>query len=461
MNFQEQQRLLRQKKAELYGVGNVAPEGTARLCGALFDEGTFVERNGMSAEGGCVTGYGLVDGLPAYLIAQDDAVDGGAMSQAQARRITATLQQAMKDGAPVVLVINSQGAKVTEGAQMLGAYAEVYERLQLMEGMSPRIAVINGPCIGAAAHFAALCDIAIAVDGKAQLLSAPVSVLEAVHGASPNSKAWGSAPVMAAQGAVALAASGIADALSTVGALIRLLPSSSNSELLQDSRDDMNRQLTDDAVRDGLRLAKMVTDKHSLLELYPTYGAGAHTALARLDGLTCGIVSTEFTADGGRLDAASCDKIARLVTFCGQYEIPVITLVNSKGLAVPQPQEQAWLMRASTDMMRAYQEADCPRLTVITGDAIGTAFIALCGRQMADVIFAWPASVIAPLTAEAAVQTFDAEALKTQDRAALEAAYAESSDGFHAAALGIVDDIIAPAQTRKYLIAALQMRLTA
>ncbi len=461
MDFQEQLRLLNKRKAELFGEKAVTPEGTARLYGALFDEGTFVELNALAAQGGCVTGYGLVDDLPAYLIAQDDQVDGGAMSQAQAKRITNAIDKAMAVAAPVVLVINSQGAKVTEGAAVLHAYTEVFTRLQMMDGLSPRIAVINGPCVGVAAHFAALCDISIAVEGKAQLLSAPTSVLEAVHGAAKDSKTWGSASVLAQQGAVALAASDTAAALKTVRELLLLLPSSVYSEPVRDAKDDMNRLLNDSAMENGLKLAKMVADKHSLMELYPTYGAGAHVALARLDGEPCGIVSTEFTVDEGRLDAASCDKIARFVTLCQSFELPVITLINSKGLAVPKPQDQAWLMRASTDMMRAYHDAVHTRLAVIAGDAIGTAYAAFGGKWMADTVFAWPASVIAPLSKEVAVQTFDADALKTKDRSELEAAYAASADGFAAAALGIVDEVIDPAQTRKYLISALQMHLTA
>ena len=266
MDFQEQLRLLNKRKAELFGEKAVTPEGTARLYGALFDEGTFVELNALAAQGGCVTGYGLVDDLPAYLIAQDDQVDGGAMSQAQAKRITNAIDKAMAVAAPVVLVINSQGAKVTEGAAVLHAYTEVFTRLQMMDGLSPRIAVINGPCVGVAAHFAALCDISIAVDGKAQLLSAPTSVLEAVHGAAKDSKTWGSASVLAQQGAVALAASDTAAALKTVRELLLLLPSSVYSEPVRDVKDDMNRLLTDSAMENGLKLAKMVADKRLRIE---------------------------------------------------------------------------------------------------------------------------------------------------------------------------------------------------
>lgn len=461
MDFQEQARLLTKRKAELFGEGNTAPDGTARLYGALFDEGTFAETNALAAQGGCVTGFGLINDLPAYLIAQDDAVLGGAMSEAQAIRMTNTIEKAVQTAAPVVLVINSQGAKVTEGARVLTAYTSVFTKLEMMNGLAPRIAVINGPCVGVAAQFAALCDIAIAVESKAQLLSAPVSVLEAVHGASKDSKTWGSASVLAAQGAVALVAASTADALKTVRDIVTLLPSSSDSEPLRDARDDANRVLTDEAARDGLTLAKSIADTHSFIELYSAYGAGAHVGFARLDGEPCGLVATEFTRDEGRLDAASCDKIARFVTLCDELEIPVITLINSKGLAVPKPSEQAWLMRASADMQRAYHDAVHTRLAVITGNAIGMAYIAFGGKWMTDVVFAWPASVIAPLSKEAAVQTFDADELKTKTRDELEAAYAASCDGMNAAALGMVDEVIDPAQTRKHLIMALQMHLTA
>lgn len=458
MDFKEQTRLLTQKKNALYeGKTSLAGEGTARIGGALFDAGSFVELNAMVDEGNAVAGYGLVDGRPAYLIAQDPDLSGGAMSAAQAQKMIKALDKASNAGVPVVFLLNSQGAKVLEGLQVLSAYADVFTRMARLSGICPLIAVVDGPCVGAAAHFASLSDIVIAVESSAELLSAPASVLSAVQGVSKDGKTLGGAAQAAQQGAVSLTAPDTAAALKIVQALVGLLPSSSGCNAPFQEGDDLNRLLTDAQAASGALLLEAVADAGSVVWLYQAYAAGCHTALARVGGRPCGIVSTEFTVDGGRLDAKACDKIARFVRFCDCFDLPVITLIDSEGLAVPSADKQGWLMRASSDMLYTYADADCPKLAVITGNAVGTAFVAFAGSAVADVCYAWPGSLISPLTKEAAVQTFEAGQLKTRDRDTLEKEYSDKADGMNAARAGIVDEVIAPAQTRKYLIAAMEM----
>ncbi|NLB39357.1 MAG: hypothetical protein GX810_08965, partial [Clostridiales bacterium] len=183
MEFQEQLRLLTQRKtAADGGVQAQVPEGTARLGGTLFDAGSFVEIGALQAEANCLTGHGLVNGRPADLIAQDPEASGGAMGQAQAAKMVRALDMAERACAPVVFLLNSQGAKVLEGAQVLGAYADVFTRMSALSGVCPMLAVVNGPCVGAAAHFVGLADIAIAVEKSAVVLPASASVLHAVHG---------------------------------------------------------------------------------------------------------------------------------------------------------------------------------------------------------------------------------------------------------------------------------------
>ncbi len=425
---------------------------------ALFDEGSFVEIDALAGDSALLAGYGQVKGRPAFLAAQDITAAGGAMSVSQARKTLKTLDMAGKMGAPVVLALDSGGTRVTEGAAVMAAMADVFAKMARLSGVVPILAVVAGPCVGIAAHYVRLSDISVAVEKSCELLAAPVSVLNAVNGTGFDAQSLGGAAVAAAEGSVSMTAPDEAAAFSLVASLLEMLPSSNAEEAPFVDADDINRLLASPAPA-GAELAWAIADEGTAVELYAAYGRGCHTMLSRVGGYTAGILCSEPSADGGRLDAAACDKSARFVRFCDCFSLPVITLVDSQGLAVPRAGGQSWLMGASSRMLAAYAEATTPKLAVIAGNAVGPAYLAMGGKQVADVAYAWPGAFIAPLTVEASVQTFGADELRTKDRASLEAEYAKGADGFLAASRGFVDDVIDPAQTRKYLIAAIEMLL--
>lgn len=413
----------------------------------LFDAGSFVETDALKADGGVVCGYGTVNSRIAYCFAQDFTAQGGAMSEKQAQKILKVLNLAAMTGAPVVALLDSAGAKVLEGAQALSAYAQVFAAMTRMSGVSPMIACVMGPCRGVAAMFTQLADIAITVDKTGEL---------ALHSALVLGKAL-TADDLAKQGAVALKAQNEDEALSQIAALLDILPACNVEDAPMTEGEDLNRVLTACDAENGLALATEIADNGQIMELGAQYGVAVHTVLARVGGRSCGIVATDYTVDNGRLDATACEKVARFVRLCDCYQLPVISLINSDGLNVGAADEQAWYMRAAAQMLYAYAEATAAKLAVVTGSAVGGAYVAMGGTKVADIAYAWPTAFVAPLTAETAVQTLCDEQLNAgADRAELEANYKKTGDALYAAQQGIVDDVIEPAETRKQLIAALE-----
>lgn len=422
----------------------------------LFDAGSFVELGALKTQGNVVTGYGTVHDRPAYCFAQDITACGGAMSTAQTEKILALLRMAAVTGAPIVAMCDSNGAKLSDGANAMTGYAQIYHEMVRLSGVCPMIAVVYGACLGVGAMISQLCDITVQVEKSGVLalhsplsMSAPLTVQE-----------LGGASVMAKQGAVALTAEHEDSATALLTALLDLLPACNVEDAPLVESDDLNRLMNVANAEDALSLCAEIADNGHYIELFPHYGEACKTVLCRIGGRSAGLVACAHDIDGGRLDAEACGKVARFVRLCDCYQMPIISLIHTEGLKVMQANQQAWQMRACAQMLYAYSEATSPKLSVIVGSAIGGAYVAMGGKPACDVVYAWPGAVISPLTVESAVQVLYQEQLEkdaSATREALEEQYKASVDGMFAAKLGVADDCIEPAQTRKYLIAAMEM----
>ena len=424
----------------------------------LFDDSSFVETDALKTSGNCVTGCGTVNGQAAYCFAQDFASCGGAMSAAQAEKILKILGKARMTGAPVVALLDSAGVKLSEGPAALPAYAEVLSAMARLSGVCPLIVCVMGPCVGLAALMTQAADIAIQT-GKGEIALHTALVMNGEKGKEKSGAELFGADTMMKQGAVALKADSEEEAAALISALIDLLPGSNMDEapMLLDT-DDLNRTLVSTDAQDVASLMADLADEGKVIELYAAYGAAVKTALVRIGGRTAGLIACDYNADNGRIDSESARKAARFVRLCDCYQLPVISLVNTDGIAVPCPCQQGNTLRGAADLVYAYAEATCPKIAVIIGNAIGAGFVAMGGKAIADVSYAWPEAVIAPLTKETAVQTVDGDKLNAgESREDLENGYAARYGALSAAQCGIVDDVIDPAETRKYVIAALEM----
>ncbi len=414
----------------------------------LFDTGSFMEADTMQLDACAVSGSGTIDGRLAYCFAQDYTSHGGAMSVAQAQKLLKLLRKAQMTGAPVLLLLDSAGARLQEGALALSAYSRVYAQLTRLSGVCPILTAVLGPCRGSAAMLSQLSDALILVDG--------ISELE-LHSALVTGEKT-SVKLLAGNGGAQMVVRTEDEALSALSALVNLLPASNTEDAPITDGDDLNRTLVNaDALTAG-DLARELLDEGTGIQWTADYGKRLQTWLGKLGGRSVGLLVSDATEEEGRLDIASCEKAARFVRFCDSYHLPVITLVNSNGLTVGKPSEQARLMRALTQLSFAYAEATTPKAAVVTGNAVGAAFVAMGGVRMADIAYAWPGAMISPLTADTAVATlFDEQLNEGESRETLKKAYIASVDAVYAARQGIVDDVLDPAETRKYLIAALEI----
>lgn len=433
----------------------------------IADAGSFVElfalvsRNDEGA--GVVTGYATIDERPVYLFAQDFTVRGGAMGQLQAAKIVKLLDLAQKTGAPVLAMMDSAGVRIDEGAQALSAYSEIYQKMARMSGVCPMVALVLGPCIGGAALLSQLADVSIVAEKVGQLMVFGPQVMAAMNGAQVDAEKFGGAKVAAETGACALTAAGEDEALLKARQVLALLPSSNLEDTEIVDTDDLNRLLPAIDPADADALLNAVADQGTLVELYAAYEPSIKVALARLGGSSVGLV-----AANGKLTAGALQKAARFVRFMDCYGIPVVSLLNTCGVEVNGVKEQSWLFKAQSQLLYAYAEATVPKVAVVTGDAIGQAYVAMGGKAMADVTYAWPSAVISALTPEAAVAVLYQDEVKADKELSVEEArakyaseYVENVAGcLNAAKQGMVDDVIEPAKTRAMLISALEMLMS-
>ena len=369
------------------------------------------------------------------------------MSKAQAAKIRKIFDLAVKTGSPVVGVYDSVGARLKEADEMLAAYGEILCSSNNLSGVVPQISIVAGPCIGTAALLAASADLVImSEDAQLELETSGVA---------------GSAKDAAAAGIAHLVAADADAAIAQARKLIAMLPSNNlasaplceygDSAGFETALNNCAAAIDQNGTVDAAALAGAVADDNSFVELQKEYGAAFACGLATVGGTACGIV----VSGGEQIDADGCAKAARFVRFCDAFAIPVVTFVHTKGFSS---------LKEAAKLSHAYAEATTAKIAVVTGAAYGAAFIALAGRAAnADVTLAWPSAVISSLNPEAAVSILWNDKLAgmknpLQDRAKLVKEYMDTEGSpVNAAAAGFIEDVIAPADTRARLFAALDM----
>lgn len=409
----------------------IASTSAYKILTEFFDADSFCEINALakSADGlaEAVAGYGTVEGAPVYAFAQNSDVCGGAMSKAQAAKLKKIYDLALKTGAPVVGFYDSNGGRLTQGAELLAGCGDVLNSAASLSGVVPQISVVLGNCLGTNALNAVSADIVI-MSKKAKL---SLSVTEENADADYNYS----------NGNAAIVADDSDKAIKAARELILYLPSN-NLTMPPQSFDE---QPVDDGC--GCIVTRIV-DGGSKLKLFDGFGEHAKTRLARLGGQSVGVVNTR----GEALDCASAAKTARFVRFCDAFSIPVITFVNCPGFEA---------LGSAARLASAYAEATTVKISVVTGKAIGSAYIALAGTGAnADVVYALPDAVISPVNTEAAALIMAPEVMKVpvaKQKAAADKFAAEKLSAFNAAQCGYVDDITEEVNLRNLLISALDM----
>jgi propionyl-CoA carboxylase beta chain len=420
-----------------------------------------------------VIGHGSINGRTVFVYAQDFTISGGALGEMQSQKICQIMDLAIREGAPVIGLIDSGGARIQEGVYSLGGYAEIFKRNALYSGIIPQISLVMGPCAGGAAYSPALTDLIIMVEKQSYMFLTGPEVIKSVTGEIIDSESLGGAEVhVSTSGLAHLMAPTDQDALVWCRTILNYLPSNhlENPPRIA-SQDDPER--LDDSLNSIVPMdpgvpyrmhtvIDTVVDRGSFLELQPTFAANAIIGLARMAGASIGIVAQEPDANAGVIDLDAADKICRFVRFCDCFNIPLVTFVDSPGFLPGVDQEHRGIIRHGAKVLYAYAEAGVPKISIITRKAYGGAYIVMSSKFLgSDINFAWPSAEIAVMGPEGAVNVLyrkhiDTAADPAAERARLIDEYRQRYlTPYVAAAAGFVDEIIEPRETRAKVISAL------
>jgi acetyl-CoA carboxylase carboxyltransferase component len=424
---------------------------------------------------GVVTGYGTVNGRLVYVFSQDFTVFGGSLSEAHAEKICKIMDMAMRNGAPVIGLNDSGGARIQEGVISLGGYAEIFLRNTLASGVIPQISLIMGPCAGGAVYSPAITDFIIMVKDTAHMFVTGPEVVKTVTHEDVTFEELGGAYVHASKSGVAhFVADKEEDAIFLAQQLLSYLPQNN----LEDppyvpTTDDPLRQDPElDAIipdhphkpYDMREVIQRVVDEGRFFEVHQHFAQNLIVGFARLGGYSVGIVAQQPSVLAGVLDIDASIKGARFVRFCDCFNIPIITFEDVPGFMPGVAQEHGGIIRNGAKLLYAYCEATVPKITVITRKAYGGAYCVMNSKHIrGDLVLAWPTAEIAVMGPEGAVNIIYRRQLAeaadpVAERARLVAEYREKfANPYVAASRGYVDDVIEPHETRPRLINALEM----
>src|SRR5256886_230122 len=455
----------------------------------LLDQATFVEIDrfvthrstsfGLENEryygDGVVTGYGKIDGRLVYVFSQDFTVVGGSLSETNGEKICKVMDLALKNGAPIIGLNDSGGARIQDGVVSLGAYAEIFLRNVLASGVIPQISVVMGPCAGGAVYSPAMTDFTFMVQGTSFMFVTGPDVVKTVTHEVVDFEGLGGAGVHSSTSGVAhFAAEDEAQCMDQVRRLMGFLPSN--------NLDDAPLRVTDDPVDrmdDALNsivpdqptrsynmhsVIRSVVDDGDFLEVHEQFAQNIIVGFAHLGGRSVGIVAQQPTVLAGVLDINASVKAARFVRFCDAFNIPLVTFVDVPGFLPGVGQEHGGIIRQGAKLLYAYCDATVPKLTGITRNAYGGAYDVMSSKHIrGDMNFAWPTAEIAVMGVEGAVNIIFKDRLASaadpeSERKRLVAEYeAEFANPYIAAARGYVDDVILPSETRPRVIRAFGM----
>jgi len=445
------------------------------------ETGVFVEHRlsdfGMAGRkipgDGVVSGYGTVDGRLVYVFAQDFTVFGGTLSEPNAKKICNVMDQALENGAPVIGLNDSGGARIQEGVQSLGGYAEIFLRNTLASGVIPQISAILGPCAGGAVYSPAITDFVLMVKGTSHMFVTGPNVIKEVTKEDVSFEDLGGAMTHNTKSGVAhFAVEDDEACLAAIRRLLSFIPSNNVDDPPRvtptDSPDRMEARLNaivpaeSNKAYDMKEIVRLVVDDGDFFEVHEHYAPNLIVGFSRLDGRPVGVVGNQPAALAGVLDIKSSTKGARFVRFCDAFNIPLVTFEDVPGFLPGTEQEWGGIIRHGAKLLYAYCEATVPKLTVIVRKAYGGAYDVMSSKHIrGDYNVAWPQAELAVMGAEGAVNIiYRREIEQAKNAASTRAKYvAEYNEKFAnpyvAAALGYLDDVIEPQETRPRLIRAL------
>jgi len=422
-----------------------------------------------------ITGWGTIDGRLIYIFSQDFTVIGGSLGEVHAEKICKIMDMALKNGAPVIGLNDSGGARIQEGVVSLGGYADIFLRNTLASGVIPQISVIMGPCAGGAVYSPALTDFIIMVRGSSYMFVTGPEVVKAVTHEEVSFEELGGASVHSeVSGVCHIAADTEADALYLIRKMLSYLPQNNMEDppFIPNGDDPLRMEealdslIPDDPGKpyDMKTVIRLIVDDGQFFEVHEAYAQNIVVGFARLGGHSIGIIANQPAVLAGVLDIKSSEKAARFVRFCDAFNLPILTFVDVPGFLPGTTQEHGGIIRSGAKLLYAYCEATVPKLTVVTRKAYGGAYDVMSSKHIrGDVNLAWPSAEIAVMGPDGAVNIIFRKELAQADdpvkrKADLVTEYREKfANPYVAASRGYIDDVIEPRETRPRLINALEM----
>jgi len=424
---------------------------------------------------GVVTGYGTIRGRKVFVFSQDFTVLGGSLSETFGEKVCKVMDLAIRNGAPLIGLNDSGGARIQEGVMSLGGYGEIFKRNVFASGVVPQVSVIMGPCAGGAVYSPALTDFVIMVKETSNMFITGPQVIKAVTSEEVSSEELGGAMTHNTRSGVAhFAEDSDENALDRVKELLDYLPQNYRTRPPDrgdfedpDKVDPSLNELVPTNPRlpyDMKDLIKRVVDRGAFLEVHQHYAKNMVVGFARLAGVSVGIIANQPRFLAGCLDIDASMKCSRFVRTCDSFNIPLITFVDVPGYLPGVQQEYGGIIKHGAKIIYAYSEATVPKITVVTRKAYGGAYIAMSGKHLdADVNFAYPTAEIAVMGPEGAANIiFRREIAESSDPEATRKRLVEEyrnnfATPFRAAEVGYIDHIIFPEATRPRLVRALRM----
>ncbi len=422
-----------------------------------------------------VTGWGTINGRLVYVYSQDFTVLGGSLSEVHAEKICKIMEMAMKNGAPVIGLNDSGGARIQEGVSSLGGVADIFLRNTMASGVIPQLSVIMGPCAGGAVYSPALTDFIFMVkDTSYMFVTGPDVVRAVTHEDVTFEELGGAMTHNAVSGVSHVAANTEEDALFLIREILGYMPQNNMEDPpFEPTKDDplrteeaLNHIVPDDPSKpyDVKEVIKLIVDEGRFFEIHEHFARNVVVGFARLGGHSIGIVANQPAVLAGVLDIDASEKSARFIRFCDAFNIPIITFEDVPGFMPGTAQEHGGIIRAGAKLLYAYCEATVPKVTVVTRKAYGGAYCVMNSKHIrSDLNLAWPTAEIAVLGPDGAVNIiFRRELAEAADPVARKAELVQEyrdkfANPYVAAQRGFIDDVIAPSETRPRLINALEM----
>ncbi|MCB0705616.1 MAG: acyl-CoA carboxylase subunit beta [Saprospiraceae bacterium] len=423
---------------------------------------------------GVVTGYGTVNGRLVYVFAQDFTVFGGSLSETHAEKICKIMDLAMQNGAPVIGLNDSGGARIQEGVRSLGGYADIFYRNVRASGVIPQISAIMGPCAGGAVYSPAITDFIMMVEQTSYMFVTGPSVVKTVTNETVTAEELGGASTHAVKSGVThLTAANDLDCILKLRQLLSYLPQNNEEkppalpfEYSEEWRQELNDIVPENRQHpyDMRDVVHGIVDTDTFFEIQPDFAENIIIGFARIGGKVIGIVGNQPMVLAGVLDVNSSRKSARFVRFCDCFNIPLLVLVDVPGFLPGTDQEWNGIITNGAKLLYAFSEATVPRITLITRKAYGGAYDVMNSKHIgADLNYAWPTAEIAVMGARGASEIIFRKEIKEADdpEAKLTEKEQEYSEKFahpyRAAARGFIDEVIQPSETRRKLIAGFNM----